>query len=223
MTKFNRYAVELDARAKQHISKIEAAEKELAEAELKVKMYPKKAVITAYDTEYEVERLAADARLAKAKDSKQKAYAEAAEDMKAFYETERTKLKQELDNYYALDPAALSPETMEILNSPAANENDYKRLFEIAQANRNITMIRMIGAKAEEKAADYSEFTDREHREKYALCKNIADLSKGYTSDVRLADYDSQYSILSRCIETNSKQLLNYYDSEILPNVKEAF
>lgn len=224
MSKFNHYALELDNRAKEHLKRIDAAEAELSAAAEDVKRYPKKAVINMqYDADYELSRVKAESRFMAAKIEKQKAYKEAAEDMKDFYETERAKLKQELDIYYALDPGSLSPETMEILNSSAATEADYKRLFEIAQANRNITMIRLIAAKANEKAADYAEYTDRVHREKYAICKNLAEAANSYTSDVKIADYDSQYSILSRCIDTNSKQLISYYDAEILPNIKAEF
>lgn len=107
MSKFNHYAKDLNNKANEYFKAIFAAEAELEAAEAAVKLYPKKAVLTQYDTEYEAKRLAAEARLAKAKDTKFKVNAEAARELELFYRTERTKLRNDLDNYFALNPEYL--------------------------------------------------------------------------------------------------------------------
>jgi len=227
MSKFNHYSMELDTKARELLETIKKANKEIEYAESKVQEYPKKAVLDMqYDTEYEANRLKYEAMLARAKADKQKAYTEGLQALKAFYQSEREKLKTELDNFYALDPQTLSPETLEILNSKAATANDYKRLFEIAQANGNITMIRLIGAKADEKSNDYKDSPKTEGIENYKICRTLAEIAKGYTGEVKLGDYDSQYEILTKCIDINrpsSIKLFDYYNSEIYPSLQEGF
>lgn len=218
MSKFNHYAKDLNTKANEYFKAIFAAEAELEAAEAAVKLYPKKAVLTQYDTEYEAKRLAAEARLAKAKDTKIKVNAEAARELELFYRSERTKLRNDLDNYFALNPEYLHPETMEILNSGAANANDYKRIFELAEANGNITMLRMIGSKAEEKARDESLKTEDRR-----IYQAITSRANQYTTDVKLSEYDSLNEVITRCVNHPSKPLIDYYNSQVVPINVEGF
>jgi len=214
MSKFNHYAKDLDSKAKEHFSIILAADRELKEAEAERGLYP--SVVPQFETlEQNQKRLAAELRLSKAKDNKAKANENARKDLDSFYKAERVKLSKELDDYYALNPSDLQPEIMEMLKSGAANSKDFKRLFELAEADNNITMIRMIGAAAEEKGKDE---TNREYQ---VIYNSIAHKAKEYTGAVQLANYEAHKDVIDRCI--NNHGLIDFYNNQFSDEMTRDF
>lgn len=187
MSRFNSYARDLDKKARELFNQVVNAKIKLEEAKDKMSQY---SANLPYDYEYNINKQKAKLELEEAKQGAEVAN-NALSEFERYYKGERIKLLHSLNEYFALDPELLHPETMEILNSGIATANDYKRLYELAESNNNITMLRMIGARADE----FSK-TEGLKTEDRALLKFLSSKANAYSSDVKIADYDSQYEIL---------------------------
>ena len=203
MSKFNKYAKELESITFEAVKKLKDAEEKERATQQALDLHPERRgfVDASYDIEYQRRKLAHD----EAKEELRKATADI-----------RARLKADTDYYFAVDPKQLQPEVMSFLESGMLNVNDYSKLMKVAISDNNVTMIRMIADRAK-KAADNT----NNDRERLSLLA-ISEEASLYTTETYLAAFDSISSVSETCM--HNTRIADHWNTDLgINKVVEAF
>lgn len=207
MSKFNSYAVKVNAIATEAFKKYREAEKAYKYAEEQQRKYPQRQGIV--DAEYAAASARAYADFLTAKENFKRA-----KDEFSSHNSEiaalRNQLIAALDAEYAANPAALDGNTLELLKSGILKTSEYQRMMQQAQRDGNYTMARMVAKYAGDAATSagkqYGE-NDTRARELRAI-SFMADDNNGNNT---LAAFDLMADVYSRA--TNNPYMIDSWDS----------
>lgn len=215
MSRFNKYAKELDRIAKESFKEYKKKEESYNYAREKEQYLSKnyRGVRPANEIEY----ARAKANMLEAKD----AFNAANNDMKRALNdinALRDKLSADVNEYFAADPDKIDINTMELLKSGILSGNDYTNLFEKATSEDNITMARIIGTYARTKADEVAKFNGTTDMEA-VTCRNVANMADSINGDIYIRLYDGLADAYRRCTENNI--LIDMWDSLVGDIIKD--
>lgn len=204
MSRFNKYAKELESITFDAVKKLKDAEEKERKTQEALDMHPERRgfVDASYDIEYQRRKLAHD----EAKEELRTLRATVPEELRRATEDIRARLKADADYYLAVDPKQLQPEVMSFLESGMLSVNDYSKLMKVAISDNNVTMIRMIADRAKKAAATGSD------RERLPLL-SIADEASIYTTEAYLAAFDSISSVSETCM--HNTRLADHWNTDL--------
>lgn len=214
MSKFNKYAKELESITFEAVKKLKEAEEKERQTKEALDRHPEKKgfVDLAYDIEYQRRKLAHD----EATENLRIIRASVPNELSKATKEIRSRLKADADYYFAVDPKQLQPEVMSFLESGMLNVNDYTKLMKVAISDNNVTMIRMIADRAK-KAAD----TVGNDRDRLSLLA-ISDEASLYTTESYLAAFDSIASVSETCM--HNTRVADHWNTDLgINKVVEAF
>lgn len=204
MSRFNKYAKELESITFDAVKKLKDAEEKERKTQEALDMHPERRgfVDASYDIEYQRRKLAHD----EAKEELRNLRATVPEELRKATKEIRSRLKADADYYLAVDPKQLQPEVMSFLESGMLSVNDYSKLMKVAISDNNVTMIRMIADRAKKAAATGSD------RERLPLL-SIADEASIYTTEAYLAAFDSISSVSETCM--HNTRLADHWNTDL--------
>lgn len=204
MSRFNKYAKELESITFDAVKKLKDAEEKERKTQEALDMHPERRgfVDASYDIEYQRRKLAHD----EAKEELRTLRATVPEELRKATADIRARLKADADYYLAVDPKQLQPEVMSFLESGMLSVNDYSKLMKVAISDNNVTMIRMIADRAKKAAATGSD------RERLPLL-SIADEASIYTTEAYLAAFDSISSVSETCM--HNTRLADHWNTDL--------
>ncbi len=204
MSRFNKYAKELESITFDAVKKLKDAEEKERKTQEALDMHPERRgfVDASYDIEYQRRKLAHD----EAKEELRTLRATVPEELRRATKDIRARLKADADYYLAVDPKQLQPEVMSFLESGMLSVNDYSKLMKVAISDNNVTMIRMIADRAKKAAATGSD------RERIPLL-SIADEASIYTTEAYLAAFDSISSVSESCM--HNTRLADHWNTDL--------
>ncbi len=204
MSRFNKYAKELESITFDAVKKLKDAEEKERKTQEALDMHPERRgfVDASYDIEYQRRKLAHD----EAKEELRTLRATVPEELRRATADIRARLKADADYYLAVDPKQLQPEVMSFLESGMLSVNDYAKLMKVAISDNNVTMIRMIADRAKKAAATGSD------RERLPLL-SIADEASIYTTEAYLAAFDSISSVSETCM--HNTRLADHWNTDL--------
>ena len=204
MSRFNKYAKELESITFDAVKKLKDAEEKERKTQEALDMHPERRgfVDASYDIEYQRRKLAHD----EAKEELRTLRATVPEELRRATKDIRARLKADADYYLAVDPKQLQPEVMSFLESGMLSVNDYSKLMKVAISDNNVTMIRMIADRAKKAAATGSD------RERIPLL-SIADEASIYTTEAYLAAFDSISSVSETCM--HNTRLADHWNTDL--------
>lgn len=214
MSKFNKYAKELESITFEAVKKLKDAEEKERATQQALDLHPERRgfVDASYDIEYQRRKLAHD----EAKEELRNLRATVPEELRKATADIRARLKADTDYYFAVDPKQLQPEVMSFLESGMLNVNDYSKLMKVAISDNNVTMIRMIADRAK-KAADNT----NNDRERLSLLA-ISEEASLYTTETYLAAFDSISSVSETCM--HNTKIADHWNTDLgINKVVEAF
>ena len=219
MTQFNHYARRLDTIATEAFDAYQLAQTRLQAAEAAAKQYPKRE--NPMPADYEIARTKAEAELAEARKA-----ADVAKDGLSKGSSSIAALRRELaadvDRVYSADPAALDSATLELLKSDILRPGEYARLLKGAQEAGNITMQRLIGKyafdKAEAEAAAGGQYTDAVKE-----LRQVSYAAKATTGAEHLERFDYMADVYNRAVNTPALAGLTDRWSKLTAEVIENF
>lgn len=206
MSKFNRFAKDLNDIAKAAFAEYAAATAQLEKAQRLAKEYPLR---NGMDAHYAAKRARAQADLMDAKNAVRAAqtnYERRAAEIK----TLRKELEAAIEDAYSADPKKLDTATLELLKSGILNPTEYGRLMNEAQAADNPTMVRLIGKYADDASNARGEQYGQNDEGARAL-RAVAYASKRSNGEDYLKTFDAITYTYDRC--TKNPALINSWDS----------
>ena len=216
MSKFNKYARQIDEMAKTSFEEYLKTKEALAKATEKAREYPLRPGCTA---EYNAKSARAQADLVEAQTA-EKAARRALQNNSAKIKTLREELVKELNDTFVVDPAAVDNNALELLKSGMLKSNDYASLAKKAQADGNYTMIRMIakyaGDAAKAEAAQHGETNNPVATE----LRRISYMGDVYNGNEHLQAFDSLAEVYSRTAN-NTAMIKNW--NELTAQTVENF
>lgn len=207
MSKFNKYAQQLDEIARKAFSAYKLAETTYNRTKEDEERIPKYINNMPDDVEQVAKRARVHADFIEAQEAFRKAkmdFASHIDDITYL----RQELAKELAEAFAVDPAKLNATTLELLKSNILTAYEYNKLMREAIAADNTTMARIIAkysneaAQAAEKSGDIATASD---------LRKTAILAKQYNGDMYLQEFDQLSEVLTRTI--NNPSMIRYWDS----------
>lgn len=141
MGRFEKYATKLNEIAEDAFGKYCKAERAYQQAEQRAKEFPQR--FGMIPAEYELEHLTRKAELKKQKENLKRASDELQARNKDV-EKLRRELERAVKNHYAVDPADVDSNALELLKSGMCDVDDFTKLMNKARADQNFTMQRYI-------------------------------------------------------------------------------
>lgn len=211
MSKFNHYAKKLDSIAKQAFEDYHGAKLALKSAEKAVSDTPEYHVgmSSKYNTpSYQMKVLKAQEDLITAKENFRKEQRKLEEHLREFAQM-RMELEQEIEREYAMNPADLDGNTMELLKSGILKPSDYAILMDKATDAENFTMMRMIAKYAKDAEAENSKRNGANDAGSVLLRRIMNDSLYSDGSNY-LEAFDTMTDIYSRA--TRNDALMDYWE-----------
>lgn len=146
MSRFNSFAVEVDTAIKKYFEKYRAAQKNVADIEAKIKEAAKD---TTPAGQYKFQKLLID--LNAAQDAFTAIKRENADVLRDISKT-RENLKSEADLVFLADPSKIDPNVMKLFEYGILSVAEFELLADKVEREGNYTMLRIIGAAANEAA-----------------------------------------------------------------------
>lgn len=204
MSKFNKYAKQAEAVAKENMEAYKAAQERLKKAEDQKRNYPQRAGVTT--AEYEAKRARAEADYLEAKEGL-KVAKQTMEAGKAQLQEIKKALTADIESSFAADPAHVDNATMELLRAGILKPSEYARLYNAAAEADNPTMMRIIGKAARDKAdAD----KDRLSNEDRSSLLSVAHAGGHVNGGEYLDTYHVIEDVYSRCV--NNPGMIDHWD-----------
>lgn len=198
MTKFNKYAIELDKIARAAFAEYQTAQERLSRAETQRKQYPmRQGAVTADYT----------AHSARAQADYAEAVAEVERVRRKMQEGEyqqqianlRADLAAKVRDTYSVDPAQIDEKTLALLQSGIMGVSDFERLMNQAVNEGNITMLRLAckyaGDAADKRVANTMYGNDDISKQLRALSMT----GDRYNGSAIMEGFDSLSFIFNRC------------------------
>lgn len=196
MSKFNHYAKDFDSIAKRAFAEYRSAEINLKRAEDARKAFPiRNGVVTA--------GYAANCAKAQANylEAVQMVEAVRKKMIEGVYQDEicelKTDLENELSKTFAVDPAKIDSNMLELLKSGIMSTSDYNTMMKKAMDSDNITMARLIGKYADQAAQERENNPMIGRDATTAQLRALAVQSQGYTGN----NYIESFNVLSYTFE----------------------
>lgn len=211
MSKFNHYAKKLDSIAKQAFEDYDGAKRALKAAEKLVTDTPEYRVGMNSELarpEYQLKVIKAQEGLIIAKENLRKEKQKLEEHLKEFAQM-RMELEEELKTEYAMNPADLDANTMELLKSGILKPSDYAILMDKAQDAENFTMMRMIAKYANDAEKENSKHNGA-HDAGSVLLRRIANDARYSDGSEYLEAFDTMTDIYSRA--TRNDAMMGYWE-----------
>lgn len=146
MTRFNSFAVEVDTAIKKYFEKYRAAQKNVADIEAKIKEAAKD---TTPAGQYKLQKLLIDLNAAQdAFTATKRANVDVLRDISKT----RENLKSEADLVFLADPSKIDPNVMKLFEYGILSVAEFELLADKAEREKNYTMLRILGAAANEAA-----------------------------------------------------------------------
>ena len=146
MSRFNLFAKEVDTAIKKYFEKYRAAQKNVADIETKIKEAAKD---TTPAGQYKLQKLLID--LNAAQDAFTAIKRENADVLRDISKT-RENLKSEADLVFLADPSKIDPNVMKLFEYGILSVAEFELLADKLESERNFTMLRILGAAANEAA-----------------------------------------------------------------------
>ena len=181
MGKFEKYGERLNDLAQDAFAKYREAELACQKAEQRAKEYPQR--FGMIPAEYELEHLTRKAEMKKQKENLRRASDELQARNKDV-EKLRGELERAVRNHYAVDPADVDSNALELLKSGMCDVDDFTKLMNKARTDRNFTMQRYISRYARDAVESAP---TKEAQQTLREIAGVADLLDG--SDI-LAKFD---------------------------------
>ena len=204
MSKFNKYAKQAEAVAKENMDAFKVAQQRMKKAEETRRQYPQRQGVTT--AEYEAKRARAEADYMEAKEA-MKTAKQIMEAGKAQLQEIKQAMAADIENSFAADPAHIDSATMELLRAGILKPSEYARLYDAAAKADNPTMMRIIGKAAKEKAeADKDRLSNEDRSSLYALAHAGGQVNGGEYLDTFAAIQD----VYARCV--NNPGMIDHWD-----------
>ncbi len=216
MSKFNHYAKELDQTVKASFEVYRKAKRDLEDAIEYQRKHPDDPYAS---PEEKVAAARARASYLVAEDNFKKTQKSFGEEGARAIGKLREGLALAIDHEFAVDPAQIDHNAMELLKSGIMSAGEYKKLADDAESRNNYTMSRMIGKYAQDAADRISKEYGESDREATIL-RNVANQSRRNTGRGMLDVFDSMSRAYNRC--TNNPALMEKWD-DLFSDIVEDF
>ena len=192
MTKFNRFAKELDAAVKAYFGRYKAAEntveslkEKIKEKEKEVRDLQVQGDKKAWTARYDLEGL--KVQLNEAEDHFTEIKKSNADTLSSLREI-RGRLEAAANEEFAIDPGKVDANFVTLIKSGIMNVADFESLTDRAERERNYTMLRLLGPAAESQIEDLRKNGRLQDAERLSL---VATRSGQYTTTKVLEQYDA--------------------------------
>lgn len=214
MSKFQKYATEVNNVAQNAFKRYRDAATTLEWAERTKNATPRKSgagVITS--TEYDAKAAKAEAVFLEAQQDVKKAQSgilAAVEQLAPL----RAELAADLEAAYSVDPSQVDGNALELLKSGIMRPHEYERLYDEAAKGGNVTMARLIGRYADSAAGELGTSPEG------AKLRVLADRAKSLNGSDRLAAFDHLVDVMKRC--GNNPGMIDHWEA-LTSNTINAF
>ena len=208
---FHNYAKSLDSIVKTAFKEYENAETEYRIAEKALQEMPERARA---DSQYLSARLLAQDKYQKARDNLFRAKSKFSSLPMIEIKKLRNQLENEIQEEFSAKPEQIDQNTLELLKSGILEPREYSRLLE----NSNLTMRRIIGQYAREKADEIMK-TNGQNDPKAAELLSVEYQSRQNEGTQFLNNYDALTNVFARCI--NNPAMIRQWDTLVSPLMED--
>lgn len=211
MSRFNSYAQRVNTLAKETFEEIQNTEAAYKAAEEKKRATPVRNGFV--DAQYAVKASKANAEYLEAKENYDRMRRNLPDQKRREVAAIRRELEQDINDFFAADPAALDMSTIELMKSGILKPDEYARLMDAAEKTENATMIRMIGQYAAEMAENTKD------SDTARLFRAVSYRSNGAMGKSYLEAFDAMAYCFDRCM--NNTSMIKHWDelnSSIIAN-----